>query len=380
MNMQPQFRLIHVLNKNGIGGVESLVKTLSQSHPNSNNRISHETLFIADSNFSIMLFEKRLVKLIPIAFIAIRILKSLFMHKILKRKYNLIYIFHLAESHIVAKMLSVFKKYLKNSEFFLYLHQSKFLFPKKLIPLTQSLIHSFPVICYSKSATDSWYEDFEQKYKKRFVIHNIVDNRFLTMALDQVNTKIKKCRLLFVGRFVEWKRPDLALEFAIRLSKIHPVEITFVGISKDQFFSKFDYGIFDSNNLIVNFKGYQSDVSFFLKNTDLLINLCETRLSGESLGINGLEALCSGVPVVVANEGKSDYSEQPGIYKVKEFFDSDGRACNLKPDSIFNRLIDGEIRLSSQEISYWREKTNINRYDSDMVETIQQFLYPQRNE
>jgi len=377
--MQSQYRLIHVLNKNGIGGAESLVKTLSYSHPNSNNKISHETLFIADSKFSIMLFEKRTVKLIPIAFIAIRILKSLFIHRILKREYILIYIFHLAESHIIAKILSIFKKYFKNSILFLYLHQSKFLFPKKLIPLTQSLIQSFPVLCYSKSATDSWYEDFEQKYKKRFVIHNIVDNRFLDVDLDIGNKKAKAYRLLFIGRFVEWKRPDLALEFAIRLSKLHPVEITFVGISKDEFFSKYNYKIFDNNNLIVNFEGYQNDVHFFLQNTDLLINLCEARLSGESLGINGLEALCSGVPVVIANERKSEYYERPGIYQVKEFFDSDGRACNLEPDSIFNRLINGEIRLSSREISYWREETNVHRYDLDMIKMIQEFLHPQRN-
>lgn len=374
MNIQSPIRLIHVLNKDGIGGAESLVKALCHSHPNSNTRIRHETFFIADSKFSIVLFEKKLVKLIPITFTAMRILKNLFIHRILKREYNLIYIFHLAESHIVAKMLSVFKKFFKNSGFFLYLHQSKFLFPNKLISLTQSLISSFPTICYSKSATDSWYEDFGQEYKKRFVIHNIVDNRFLNMDLDIVNKKAKACRLLFIGRFVEWKRPDLALEFAIKLSKVQPVEITFVGISKDLFFSKYNIKLVDNNNLLVNFKGYQSDVSFFLKNTDLLINLCETRLSGESLGINGLESLCSGVPVVVANEGESDYFQQPGIYKVEDFFDSSGSAFDLKPDSILNRLIRGEIHLSSQEISFWREKMNINRYNSDMIKVIEQFF------
>jgi glycosyltransferase involved in cell wall biosynthesis len=374
MNIQTEFRLIHVLNKNGIGGAESLVKTLCHSHLNSNNRIRHETIFIADSKFSIVLFEKRLVKLIPISFFAMRILKNLFIHRILKREYNLIYIFHLAESHIAAKIVSVFKIIFKNSGFFLYLHQSKFLFPKKLISLTQSLIYSFPVICYSRSATDSWYEDLGQGYTKRFVIHNIVDDRFLNMNLDVVNNKVKVIRLLFIGRFVEWKRPDLALEFAIRLSKVQPVEITFVGISKDQFFSKYSIKLVDNNSLLVNFKGYQSDVSFFLKNTDLLINLCETRLSGESLGINGLEALCSGVPVVIANEGESDYFQQPGIYKVEDFFDTEGNAFDLNPDSIFNRLLRGEIRLSSQEISYWREKMNINRYDSDMIKVIEQFF------
>lgn len=372
--MQSPIKLIHVLNKDGIGGAESLVKTLCHPLPNSNNRIQHETIFIADSKFSIVLFEKRLVRLIPITFIAMRILKNLFIHRILKREFNLIYIFHLAESHIVAKIVSVFKKFFRNSGFFLYLHQSKFLFPKKLIPLTQSLIYSFPAICYSKRATDSWYEDLGLGYKKRFVIHNIVDNRFLNLDLDVVNNKVKASRLLFIGRFVEWKRPDLALEFAIRLSKVQPVEITFVGISKDQFFSKYSLKLVDNNNLLVNFKGYQNDVSFFLKNTDLLINLCETRLSGESLGINGLEALCSGVPVVVANEGESDYFQQPGIYKVEDFFDSGGSAFDLKPDSIFNRLLRGEIRLSSQEISYWRKKMNINRYDSDMIKVIEQFF------
>lgn len=374
MNIQSPIKLIHVLNKDGIGGAESLVKTLCSSHPNSNNRIRHETIFIADSKFSIVLFEKRLVKLIPITFIAMRILKNLFIHRILKKEYNLIYIFHLAESHIVAKIVSAFKNFFKNSGFFIYLHQSKFLFPKKLIPLTQSLIYNFPVICYSKSATDSWYEDLGQEYKKRFVIHNIVDNKFLNMDLDLVNNKFKASRLLFIGRFVEWKRPDLALEFAIRLSKVQPVEITFVGISKNQFFSKYNIKLVDNNNLLVNFKGYQSDISFFLKNTDLLINLCDTRLSGESLGINGLEALCSGVPVVVANEGESDYFQQPGIYKVEDFFDSGGSAFDLEPDSIFNRLIRGEIRLSSQEISFWREKMNINRYDSDMIKVVEQFF------
>jgi glycosyltransferase involved in cell wall biosynthesis len=106
----------------------------------------------------------------------------------------------------------------------------------------------------------------------------------------------------------------------------------------------------------------------------LLINLCETRLSGESLGINSLEALCSGVPVVIANEGESDYFQQPGIYKLEDFFDTEGNAFDLNPDSIFNRLLRGEIRLSSQEISYWREKMNINRYDSDMIEVIKQFF------
>jgi glycosyltransferase involved in cell wall biosynthesis len=268
----------------------------------------------------------------------------------------------------------VFKKYYKNSVFFLYLHQSKLLFPKKLTPLTQSLIYSFPVICYSKSATDSWYEDIEQVYKNRFIIHNIVDNRFLSLDVNAVKATAKICRLLFVGRFAEWKRPDLALEFAISLSKFYPVEITFVGITKNQFFSKYNFRIAENNNLLVNFKGLQRDVIYFLKNADLLINLCETRLSGESLGINGLEALCSGVPIVIANEGKSDYSRKPGIYTVGDFFDSEGRIRNTKPNSIIDRLLVGKIRLSSQEINYWRDEMNINRYNSDIIKVTEQFI------
>jgi glycosyltransferase involved in cell wall biosynthesis len=378
MNKQIQFRLIHVLNKDGIGGAESLVKTLCNSDQNSNNKISHEILFIADSKFSTILFEKRLLKFIPIVFTVVRIIKSLSIHRILKRKYKLIYIFHLAESHVVAQILSTFKIYFQSSEFFIYLHQSKFLFPKKLTSLTQSLMTRFPVICYSKSATDSWYEDFKPKYKERTIIHNVVDNRFLTMDLNQLNTSINKCRLLFVGRFVEWKRPDLALEFAIRLSKVHPVEITFVGVSKDKFLSKYNFNIVNDDKLKVNFKGNQSNVSVFLKNTDLLINLCDTRLSGESLGINCLEALCSGVPVVVANDSKSDYSQKPGIYKIKDFFESQENYCDLKQDSILYRLVNGEARLSSQEKSYWREEMNVNRYNSDMISVLEKVFVPMR--
>jgi hypothetical protein len=143
-----------------------------------------------------------------------------------------------------------------------------------------------------------------------------------------------------------------------------------VGINEDEFFKKYDDQISTPKNLSIIFEGPQSDVFRYFKNADLLVNLFDTKQSGECIGITAQESLCMGVPVVIPSEGLSDFKLEPGIYHDKDFLDSNLNTSSIYPSYILNKLFKGDLHLNNQEIGYWREKTSRKRYNRDLLNFI----------
>lgn len=125
---------------------------------------------------------------------------------------------------------------------------------------------------------------------------------------DTFAKKVKKStfrdknKIIYVGRLsVEKKPADIVEIFANVHRRFPETSLDFYGYSSPLDVQKDLEKLVETNNLknVVNFKGYQSEESLetILDNAGLLLNTSE----GEAFGMNVLEALSHGVPVVAYN-------------------------------------------------------------------------------
>lgn len=357
--------VIHVLNKDSKGGAESLVNALTQKK---NGKYAHKKMLIAESKFSIWLFQRKKLRLLPILFTAIHLffLSTL---AVLKRQ-KIFLIFHLAEGHVVAKLVDKMLYESKLITIVIYLHQSKQLFPAKIIPITESLIEKFPVVCYSKTATQGWFNKSINQNFQRFVVHNFVSEKFLTHDVSQLDVFTRSLNLVFVGRPVHWKRPDLAIEFAATLSKYTDVTISLIGLSRHDYLNLFDLPKEWERNLEIIFIQTSDFIEEYLTNSDLMIYLAESENSGESIGISALEALCLGTPVLIKDKSTTDFPSASGIYDLFDFKELQNEDFGVEKSTTSWRLINKSLKLTKNEVLSWRNLASLNRYDYQLENVL----------
>jgi glycosyltransferase involved in cell wall biosynthesis len=109
----------------------------------------------------------------------------------------------------------------------------------------------------------------------------------------------KKYTLGFIGRMVDFKRPELYVEIASEILKINR-NYYFVMVGDGPKLAKCrnminEYGISDNFNLL----GFRRDIPNILKLFDALLFTSE----GEGFGVVLLEAMAMGVPVFAVNDG-----------------------------------------------------------------------------
>lgn len=125
---------------------------------------------------------------------------------------------------------------------------------------------------------------------------------------DTFAKKVKKStfrdknKIIYVGRLSAEKKPADIVEIFANVHRRFPeTSLDFYGYSSPLDVQKDLEKLVETNNLknVVNFKGYQSEESLetILDNAGLLLNTSE----GEAFGMNVLEALSHGVPVVAYN-------------------------------------------------------------------------------
>ena len=363
-------RVVNVLNKNSTGGAESLVRILCEGGSPSGAEIFHECIFLANSKVSRWLLRKRFFRIIPILFFGFKIMKYIIFNSSRKSESRIYFIFHLAECHIAAYIYRFIPKIFKSVHFYIYLHQSRELFPKKVIPLTEKLLAKFPAICYSKSATDSWFLKNSSVSGNRFILHNAISREFYSPRFSRSKEEGDVIQLLFIGRFAKWKKPDLALEFAVAMSKFEEVHLKFIGFDEKEFFETYRLPKFDYPNLKVRFLGMNKEVVQYLFQSNLMLYFADAEQSGESIGIAALEALSSGLPVMVANNSKTDFVGEPGILQLVDFRGSENDFDETKIMSLVDRLKNPSSLLGERDITNWREKTSIKRYNLNLINIL----------
>jgi glycosyltransferase involved in cell wall biosynthesis len=364
-------KVFHILNKSSTGGAESLVRELVAFSSTDKNSLNHNIFLIAKSSTAIWLFSKKGLRIIPILVASSRLIFTIILNNFKDNKAQIIYLFHLAEGHLVARLLSFVPKIFKKSIFCIYLHQSKALYPAKLLKSADLLIQKFPVICYSEVATNNWFTNLQKESVQRFIIHNIVSTKYLNLSTNRNFSQRQELHFVFVGRFVGWKHPEMAVDFSQKFANFSSINLTFIGISESEYVSK--YGPIvpkTKNSLEIDFIGNSNSVEERLNNSDLFLYLSDTSLSGESIGIAAMEALCIGVPVVVQDKSKSDFFGLPGIYEYNDFFGYDVQLFTEEQNSAKSRLLNETLRLTQADIDGWRDVASIQRYNHDLKRVV----------
>ena len=141
--------------------------------------------------------------------------------------------------------------------FYIYLHQSPSLYPKKILPYTLKLCANvrFHFILYSAQLLNGW--KFNQKVVTK-IIHAAprnVRNRNSKYSIDPF--------LLFVGRDVAWKGLDVAIDFTAQLNEYLPdLKLVVVGGDKNQLSKMIILKVTRTQ-----FSGIQAEVDLMIKST-----------------------------------------------------------------------------------------------------------------
>ena len=368
--MAESILVIHLLNKNSTGGAESLVASLVNQRQADEQGLTHKTLFIAPNNLSVQLLGMKIFRFLPILMASVKL--CVFAIKSNKSRRKTVLIIHLAECHLVAKICGPVISNLPNTKIVIYLHQSRELFPAKICWVTDSLIRKYESICYSDCATKSWFTDSTSGIPKRTTIHNPVGIK----SPQNREPKSTTLKLVFIGRFTPWKRPDMAIAIATQLATLTPVNLKIAGFNKSDFVNH--YGeINDSNSLLsINFLGPVRDVMPMLQESDLLLNLAESNLSGESIGIAALESLSLGVPVLVQDSKMSDFQNMPGIYSLNDFENVLGKMLQDPQPALRFR---NSFKISPEGRASWEEKTSLETYNHQLSLLLVNFLEETRD-
>jgi glycosyltransferase involved in cell wall biosynthesis len=306
-------QIIHVLNMNSIGGAESLVKTLLNS-PGYNK---HKVFYIANNSLSKFILTKSKLRILVILKATLILTIKVIRHD----KNKSIFIFHLAECHLIFRIISSLLPVKKMQTVFIgYIHQGPKLYPKKLKKNVKlSALKADGIIYYSSQVKKAWDLDilFGMSYRSS-VIHNFVSNQFFSFRnLNNFESR-NYFQVIFIGRNTPWKRPKLAYELAKEIAKKGiRVNLKFLGLSQREGDLFIDHDL--NPNLEIDFCGKVQNPISFLRESDIMFYLVDQDISEEGVGIAAMEALALGIPVVVSNKYKSDFSTLDLLIDLKEF-------------------------------------------------------------
>ena len=315
MNPKITNEFVHITNKPGVGGIESLVNHLTKKK---NLRFqNHNSFYLSKNQLEYFFLRKFVLRELLYIYKAIELVKFT---KMSNRQ--VVLLFHHSECHkflVTFNSLNKFFRNFKNVNV-IYLHQSYSNLPPKMIKFTKhglNVCHG--VICYSKKVLNDWENSQTLMPKNRFVLHNFVaPGRFS----NKRNLDPKFFTLLYVGRNANWKRPEIVLQFAQQIYKNTkiPIRVYFIGKGiKDRILNTTSSLQSKSNpDFILKYlPSVKNPIRFYAK-SDILIYPVDSSKSMESIGISALEALCSKMVVVVKNKSHTDY-KRSGIISMREF-------------------------------------------------------------
>ena len=166
---------------------------------------------------------------------------------------------------------------------------------------------------------DSWSPYLTKiQSTSRNVVHNFVSNVYTKKPLkkEYLNSR-SSLEIVFVGRFVSWKRPEKAAQIASQIAhKGVKVNLNYIGIpgAKSSSFNKY----LSEENLNLVFHGLVTNGVDLLNKMDLMVYPADQDLCIEGVGVAVMEALVLGIPVVISNKKSSDFFELNSIIDFSE--------------------------------------------------------------
>jgi glycosyltransferase involved in cell wall biosynthesis len=355
-----RLNFVHILNKESIGGAESLVKSLVD-YDQSN---THNILYIANNKISRRVLSISRIRHLIIFFSAVRLGKEIVLATYFKKQK--IYIFHLAECHLLFYFIQfIFPLKKIQSVFVCYIHQSPKLYPAKLLRFTKSWSKkSDGIIFYSKVVEDSWSPHLTKiQNGSRNVVHNFVSNLYIKRPQNKEDlSSLNKIEIVFVGRFTSWKRPEMAAQIASQIAqKGVKVNLNYIGIpgAKSSSFKKY----LSKENLNLVFHGLVTNGVDLLNKMDLMVYPADQDLCIEGVGVAAMEALVLGVPVVISNKKSTDFSELSSIIDFREL----EYAIKLYDKDQFIYYISQLKMRANQNISIAKHNFSIDNYVNNLV-------------
>lgn len=315
MNPNITNEFIHITNKPGVGGIESLVNHLTKK--NNLEFQNHNSFYLSKNQLEYFFLRNYILREFLYIYKAIKLLKFTNMSK-----RQIVLLFHHPECHKFLVTFNSLNKFFKDIKTIniIYLHQSYSNLPPKMIKFTKyglSVCHG--VICYSKKVLDNWENSLALMPKNRFVLHNFVAPRRYS---NKRKLDPKFFTLLYVGRNANWKQPELVLQFAQQIYKDTkiPIRVYFIGKGiKDRILNMTSSSQYKSNpEFILKYLPSVKNPIRFYARSDILVYPVDSSKSKESIGISALEALCSKIVVVIKNKSHTDY-KMPGIISIQEF-------------------------------------------------------------
>ncbi|ELM3735757.1 glycosyltransferase [Edwardsiella piscicida] len=276
-------KIVFVITKSEVGGAQSWVYELKQQLDKNYDIF----LITSDNGWLATKFDSKSVFIIR-SLSSMKNIMAIIKMAIFLRKINAdVVISSSANAGIYARLSQIFYRcrhvYVSHGWSCIY-NGGRFKFIFCLIERLLSLI-SYKVMCISENDRLNAIDIIGIDDKKIVCIRNGVS------PMPFKHTVNRKKRVLFVGRFVHPKRPDLLLEVS---SYFPHFDFLFVGDGKDRYFLESKY----KNNNNVFFLGEIEGFSNF--NDYDIFALCS---DSEGLPMSALEAGSAGVPMLLSDVG-----------------------------------------------------------------------------
>lgn len=239
-------------------------------------------------------------------------------------------------------------------------HENAFVkgaFYKALATIMQKLAHE--IICVSE-----YQASFLQRKKGVTVVPNALPKNFVNRLTPNLQTAFERKHILMLGSLKLYKGPLEFIELAQRLSQfIFELVVNDTQENINRFVKEHKINI--CKNLTIYPR--QNDVVPFYNQASLVLNLSDKKQVVETFGLTALEAMSTGLPVIVPTEGgiAEMVADGENGYKI------DVQELDRMADTIERIFSDGSLylQLATNALTYSKKFSAVH-----MIELISKLI------
>lgn len=239
-------------------------------------------------------------------------------------------------------------------------HENAFVkgaFYKALATIMQKLAHE--IICVSE-----YQASFLQRKKGVTVVPNALPKNFVNRLTPNLQTAFERKHILMLGSLKLYKGPLEFIELAQRLSQfIFELVVNDTQENINRFVKEHKINI--CKNLTIYPR--QNDVVPFYNQASLVLNLSDKKQFVETFGLTALEAMSTGLPVIVPTEGgiAEMVADGENGYKI------DVQELDRMADTIERIFSDGSLylQLATNALTYSKKFSAVH-----MIELISKLI------
>jgi glycosyltransferase involved in cell wall biosynthesis len=346
--------VINVINKQGVGGIETLVHNLTKEIRAGGNIAS--VFLLAKGKIALNLLGARKFRVLVVGMSLIRLVARVLYYRSRFVSSPILLIFNHAECHVLVRYLVTIFRRMEGVTTVVSLHQSPEIYPRKLRRHALSAIEFADVaICYSGNVIKRWsrYTSKQIYFLMPFV--KSCDSDIPLLGSDTSNS----IKLLHIGRNVEWKNPLSAVEFAHEIASLEIMtELQMIGIRH----LLIPQRILENHFLSIKFLGHSENIRLQIADATAVVNFFDAELSAEVVGVAALTALSMGVPVIIEDMSCTSFLELNGIYTREQF------KSQLEKNRKSNLPLNHQIRLTQSMSMENQVKLSIRRYFDEILQ------------